>query len=146
MSCSEVTEVSGYVGNFKVKIKKKPRYIDLTECNGCGDCEKVCPVSVPSEFNMGLSTRKAAYRPFAQAIPSAYTIDKLGKSPCSATCPAGVNAHGYVALISQGKFTEALEVLRRTMPFAGVCGRVCTHPCEENASVVRLTNQLPSGH
>lgn len=130
MSYSEVTEVSGFIGNFAVKIRKKPRYIDVNECNGCSDCEKACPVTVPSEFNMGLGTRKAAYRPFAQAVPSAYVIDKQGKSPCSATCPAGVNAHGYVALISQGKFKEAMEVLRRTMPFAGVCGRVCTHPCE----------------
>jgi heterodisulfide reductase subunit A len=130
MSYSEVTEVSGFIGNFTVKIRKKPRYIDVKECNGCADCEKVCPVTVPSEFNMKLGTRKAAYRPFPQAVPSAFVIDKLGKSPCSVTCPAGVNAHGYVALISQGKFKEALEVLRRTMPFAGVCGRVCTHPCE----------------
>jgi heterodisulfide reductase subunit A len=130
MSYSEVVEVSGFIGNFIVKIRRKPRYIDVKECNGCADCEKVCPVSVPSEFNMGLGTRKAAYRPFAQAVPSAFVIDKQGKSPCSATCPAGVNAHGYVALISQGKYKEAMEVLRRTMPFAGVCGRVCTHPCE----------------
>jgi heterodisulfide reductase subunit A len=130
MSYSEVTQVSGFIGNFKVKIRQKPRYIDIKECNGCSDCEKVCPVSVPSEFNMNMSLRKAAYRPFAQAVPGAYVIEKLGKSPCSATCPAGVNAHGYVALISQGKFKEAIEVLRRTMPFAGVCGRVCTHPCE----------------
>lgn len=130
MSYSEVVEVAGFIGNFTVKIRRKPRYIDVHECNGCADCEKVCPVTVPSEFNMGLGTRKAAYRPFPQAVPSAYVIDKQGESPCSATCPAGVNAHGYVALISQGKFKEAMEVLRRTMPFAGVCGRICTHPCE----------------
>ncbi|MBN1366665.1 MAG: FAD-dependent oxidoreductase [Dehalococcoidales bacterium] len=130
MSYSEVAQVSGFIGNFKVKIRQKPRYIDLKECNGCSDCEKVCPVSVPSEYNMNLSMRKAVYRPFAQAVPGAYVIEKLGKSPCSVTCPAGVNAHGYIALISQGKFKEAIEVLRRTMPFAGVCGRVCTHPCE----------------
>ena len=130
MSYSEVVEVSGFVGNFKVKVKKKPRYVDVKECTGCGECANVCPVQVSSEFDVGLSKRKAIYRPFPQAVPSAFVISKGGKSPCSVACPAGVNAHGYVALISQGKFKEALEVLRRTMPFAGVCGRVCTHPCE----------------
>jgi len=130
MSYSEVVEVSGFVGNFKVKVKKKPRYVDVKECTGCGECANVCPIEVSSEFDVGLSQRKAIYRPFPQAVPGAFVISKGGKSPCSVACPAGVNAHGYVALISQGKFKEALEVLRRTMPFAGVCGRVCTHPCE----------------
>ena len=59
-----------------------------------------------------------------------FTIDERGHPLCQATCPAGVNSDGYVALIAQGKFKEALEVHRQTMPFAGVCGRICTHPCE----------------
>jgi len=130
MSYSEVAEVSGYVGNFKVKIKKKPRYIDVDKCTGCGECSNVCPVTVPNEFDLGLGQRKAIYRPFPQAVPNAFAIDKRGYPPCRSACPAGVNAQGYIALISQGKFREALDVLRRTMPFAGVCGRVCTHPCE----------------
>ena len=130
MSYSEVKEVSGYVGNFKVKINKKARYVDVDKCTGCGECSNVCPVTVPNEFDLGLGNRKAIYRPFPQAVPNAFTIDKQGYPPCRVACPAGVNAQGYVALISQGKFKEALEVLRRTMPFAGVCGRVCTHPCE----------------
>jgi heterodisulfide reductase subunit A len=131
MSYSEVEDVSGYVGNFKVKIKKKARYVDVDKCTGCGECSAVCPVTVPNEFDLGLGNRKAIYRPFPQAVPNAFTIDKRGYPPCRVACPAGVNAQGYVALISQGKFKEALEVLRRTMPFAGVCGRVCTHPCEK---------------
>jgi heterodisulfide reductase subunit A len=131
MSYSEVKEVSGYVGNFKVKINKKARYVDVDKCTGCGECSNVCPVTVPNEFDLGLGNRKAIYRPFPQAVPNAFTIDKRGYPPCRVACPAGVNAQGYVALISQGKFKEALEVLRRTMPFAGVCGRVCTHPCEK---------------
>jgi len=130
MSYSEVEEVSGYVGNFKIKINKKARYVDVDKCTGCGECSAVCPVTVPNEFDLGLGNRKAIYRPFPQAVPNAFTIDKRGYPPCRVACPAGVNAQGYVALISQGKFKEALEVLRRTMPFAGVCGRVCTHPCE----------------
>jgi len=130
LSYTEVVEVSGYVGNFKVKLKKKARYVDVDNCTGCGECEKVCPVSLPHEWELKLTDRKAIYRPFAQAVPNAFTIDKRGYPPCRVTCPAGVNAQGYVALISDGRFGEALEVLRRTMPFAGVCGRVCTHPCE----------------
>jgi len=130
MSYSEVENVSGYVGNFKVKINKRARYVDVDKCTGCSECSNVCPVTVPNEFDLGLGNRKAIYRPFPQAVPNAFTIDKRGLPPCRVACPAGVNAQGYVALISQGKFKEALEVLRRTMPFAGVCGRVCTHPCE----------------
>ncbi len=132
MTYSEVVEVSGYIGNFKVKIRKKTKYIDEDKCTSCTECEKVCPVELPSEYELGLTQRKAIYRPFPQAVPNAFTIDKRGYSPCLVACPAGVNAQGYIALISDGKFKEALEVLRRTMPFAGVCGRVCTRPCESD--------------
>lgn len=96
LSYSDVSSVSGYVGNFKVKVKKKPRYVELGKCTGCGECTKVCPVEVPSEFDMGLGKRKAIYRPFAQAIPSAFVIDKK-KSPCKITCPAHIPVQGYVA-------------------------------------------------
>jgi heterodisulfide reductase subunit A len=130
LSYSEVDSLSGYVGNFKVKVRKKPRYVDLSKCNACAECVNVCPVEVPAEFDAGLIMRKAIYRSFPQAVPNSFVIDKRGTSPCATTCPAGVQAHGYVALIAQGKFAEALDVLRRTMPFAGVCGRICTHPCE----------------
>ncbi|MCD6116662.1 CoB--CoM heterodisulfide reductase iron-sulfur subunit A family protein [bacterium] len=71
----EVESISGFVGNFKVKIKKRPRFVDPDVCTLCGECEKVCPQVVADEFNMGLSFRKAIYMPFPQAIPGTYTLD-----------------------------------------------------------------------
>jgi len=75
MTYHEIESISGFVGNFKVKIKKKPRYVDENLCTLCADCEKVCPQVVQDEFNMGLSFRKAIYLPFPQAIPGTYTLD-----------------------------------------------------------------------
>lgn len=131
---AEVTEVAGYVGNFQVKVKQKPRYVDVSRCSGCGECTAVCPVSVPHEFDQLLSRRKAIYRLFPQAVPGAFAIDKRGTPPCRAACPAGVNVQGYVALIGAGKYAEALELIRRELPFPGICGRVCPHPCEAACS------------
>ncbi|MEM3525894.1 MAG: FAD-dependent oxidoreductase [Candidatus Jordarchaeaceae archaeon] len=59
-----------------------------------------------------------------------FTIEKKGTPRCRATCPAGLNVQGYVALIAQGKFKEAYELIRQTIPFPGVLGRICFHPCE----------------
>ena len=76
-SYSEVEEVSGYVGNFSVKIRQKARSINKELCNGCGDCITKCPVKkAKSEFNEGLSKRSAIYIPFAQAVPNIPTIDR----------------------------------------------------------------------
>jgi heterodisulfide reductase subunit A len=73
---SEITEVAGYIGNFKVNIKKNPRSVDESKCNGCGECWAKCPVEVPSEFERGMSKRKAIYIPFAKAIPKIPVIDR----------------------------------------------------------------------
>lgn len=75
LTYSEVQEVKGYIGNFKVKVLKKPRYV-TRDCSACGDCSDACPVAAPNEFDVGLATRKAVYTPFAQAVPSTYVIDR----------------------------------------------------------------------
>ena len=75
LAYSEVESVSGYVGNFAVRVRKKARFVNETACTACGECAKVCPVVVPSEFEVGLGSRKAIYIPFPQAVPSAYVID-----------------------------------------------------------------------
>ncbi len=72
---AEVSQVEGFVGSFHVQVVEHPRYVDSVKCNACGDCPDVCPVSVPSEFDLGLAPRKAIYIPFPQAIPNKYIID-----------------------------------------------------------------------
>ena len=97
LSYSEVEEVSGYVGNFKVKIRKKARYVDESICTGCGVCQEKCPWKVTSEFEMGLGQRKAIYTPFPQAVPNVPVIDRencayFQKGKCRACekfCEAG---------------------------------------------------------
>ncbi len=130
LSYSEVKEVAGYIGNYTVKIHRKPRYVKEGICTGCGECVNVCPVSVPSEWDEGLGVRKAIYRSFPQAVPITFCIDKKDRAPCVVTCPAGINVQGYVQLIGQGKYKEAIQLIMERLPLPGVLGRVCPHPCE----------------
>ena len=93
----ELEEVSGYVGNFEVTIKQKARYVNHDLCTGCGLCETKCPTKVLSEFNQGMSERRAIYKSFAQAVPAKPVIDadhcrklKDGKcGVCEKVCPLG---------------------------------------------------------
>jgi len=71
---SEVSEVKGYIGNFHVRVLKKPRYVTM-DCSACGECAKVCPIVAPNEFDVGLASRHGIYTPFAQAVPATYIID-----------------------------------------------------------------------
>jgi len=97
LTYSEVAEVTGYLGNYHVVIRKRPTYVDPDKCNLCGDCATACPIRVPSEFDRGLSERAAIYVPFPQAVPSSYTLDEgscLGLNPlrcseCAKVCTAG---------------------------------------------------------
>ncbi|MGQ9530362.1 MAG: 4Fe-4S binding protein [Candidatus Bathycorpusculaceae bacterium] len=91
LTYAEVQGVSGRPGNYTVKVFMKPRGVDVEKCRSCGVCAKVCPVSVPDEFNEGLSQRKAAYIEFPQAVPSAYAIDFKACTKCrkcEQLCPA----------------------------------------------------------
>ena len=127
---AQLRAIEGEAGNFKVKVLKKPRFIDIARCSSCGDCLDVCPVSLPSEFEQGLIDRKAIYKRYPQAIPGAVSISKNGTSPCKIACPTHISVQGYIALIAAGKYKEALDLIREENPFPAVCGRICTHPCE----------------
>ena len=112
-------------GSLHVQLQQHPRYVDLAKCTGCGDCVEVCPVMVPG------TERKAIYL-MGGIQPGCTAIDKMGKAPCASVCPGGIHAQGYVALIAQGRFQEALDLIREAIPFPGIIGRICTHPCELN--------------
>ncbi|MBA7499148.1 Ferredoxin-type protein NapF [subsurface metagenome] len=75
LTYSEIQEISGYIGNFNVKILKKPRYVIADKCTLCDKCIEVCPVATTNEFDQRLVARKAIYMPFPQAIPATFTID-----------------------------------------------------------------------
>lgn len=75
MTNTELVNLEGEPGNFKVTLRTKARYIDVNKCTGCGSCAEVCPVKVDDEFNQGLGKRKAIYKLYAQAFPNAYAID-----------------------------------------------------------------------
>ncbi len=91
----------------------------------------MCPVELPSEYDQGLATRRAAYKKYAQAIPGAFAIQKADRAPCRLACPAGLNVQGYVQMVKEGKYKEALEIIMEDLPLPGVLGRICPHGCEE---------------
>ncbi len=127
---ADVEHVKGAAGHFQIDVRKRPRYVDTEKCKSCNDCGDVCPVTLPNTFEENLSDRHAIYQLFPQANPSAFVIEKQGTPPCRATCPLHVNAQGYIALVSAGKYREAFELIREKNPFLGITGRICTRPCE----------------
>ena len=139
---SELVELDGEPGRFSATVHRSPRFVDLSKCTSCGECAKVCPVEVPNEYDKGLSARKAVYKKYAQAIPGGFAVDKRGTAPCRATCPAHVSVQGWIALMNQGKYREAISLFKQEHPFPGVCGRVCHHPCESACTRTEVDQPL----
>ena len=111
---SEVQEVTGRAGAFKVKVLKRATRVDAATCVACGDCARFCPTTVSSEFDMGIATRKCIFMPFPQAVPNTYMVDaehcqwvQSGGKKCGAC--AKKCAKGAVHLDAQDEVVE-LEV------------------------------------
>ena len=91
ITSADVMDVQGEPGNFTVTIKQRPRYVDVDKCKGCGECAEACPTDVPDEFNQGIGDRQAIYKPYAQAFPNAFCIDKencIECGSCEEACQA----------------------------------------------------------
>ena len=84
-----------------------------------------------NEYDEGLSTKKATFKKYPQAIPGAYAIQKADKAPCRLACPGGLNVQGYVQMVKVGKYKEALQIIMEDLPLPGVLGRICPHGCED---------------
>lgn len=128
---AELMDVTGTAGNFTATLNQKPRYIDLSKCTGCGECADVCPVDLLDGYNEGLAMKRATYKPYAQAVPGAFAIEKGDTAPCRLACPANLNVQGYVQMVKEGKYRQALEIIMEDLPLPGVLGRVCPHECED---------------
>ncbi len=98
LTLSEVLDLEGEPGAFKVRVRQNPRYVDTEKCIACGTCAQKCPKKVPNEFDLGLGTRKAIYLRYPQAVPLKYSIDEKAciylKKPgrcgfCEKVCPTG---------------------------------------------------------
>ena len=135
---SEVAALEGDAPAFTATIRTRSRYIEVDICNGCGKCADVCPEPLPSLFDEGLAKRRAAYRLYPQAIPAAFAIEKQGVAPCRDACPAGQRAQGYIALIREGRYADALRTIKEDNPFPAICGRICDHRCETACSRGKL--------
>ncbi len=134
-----VEDISQEDGRFRLQVQQLPRYVDPERCTGCGECSAVCPVEVSLEDGR----HRAIYRlPAERSVPNVFVIAKRGIPPCTAACPGGIPVQGYVALAGQGRFEEAYDLIARSIPFPGVCGRVCHHPCEERCSRSELDEAI----
>ena len=143
LTYSEVESIRrDQAGGFQAKIQQKSRFVDEAACTGCRQCEMVCNVAVPDEFNANLVSRRAAYIPFPQAVPKKAVLERAGTSPCTAACPAGIKAHGYIALVRSGQYEKAFELICEATPLVGSLGRACYAPCEAECSRGSLEGSL----
>jgi heterodisulfide reductase subunit A len=103
---ADLLSVEGYVGNFRVKIRKNPRYVIANNCTGCGECKEVCPIECPNEWDLNLGVRKAISVPFDQAVPLVYTINR----DYCIECYKCVDACGARQAINFDQKPEEIEV------------------------------------
>ena len=120
---ARVDAVKHSAQGFTIKLTCRQTYVDAEKCTLCGRCVDACPVTLENGA-------KAVGSGGRQSLPGRVVIDKRNEPPCQAKCPLRVNAQGYIALCRDGKYSEALDLIRRDNVLPEICGRICTRPCE----------------
>ena len=114
---SEIESIQKENGHFEINVRKHPRYVIPESCTGCQDCELACPEVRPDEYNRNLAGRKVAYIPFSLANPRIASIDRQDESaPCISACPGGVKPYGYITLVRNGQYEEAMKLHMEDAP------------------------------
>ncbi len=119
-----VESIKHNMQGFRVKLTRHQTFLDQGKCTLCGNCITACPVEVSKD-------QKAVFAHSRKSLPGRPVIDKRNQPLCKEACPLGVNVQGYIALAKQGKYSEAIDLIRERNILPGICGRICTHPCEE---------------
>ncbi len=122
---AKVTSLKHTPQGFTAKIKTLQTFIDPAKCTLCGRCVEICPVTTPDG-------KKPIQFFGRRSLPGRPVINKGRQALCQENCPLGVNAQGYIALARASRFQEALDLVRKDNILPGICGRICTHPCEDD--------------
>jgi heterodisulfide reductase subunit A len=121
--------------DFNIQVTKNPRYVIPENCTGCQECEVACPEVRKDEYNCELAGRKVAYIPFSLANPRIATIDRQDISaPCISACPGGVKPYGYISLVRNGQYEDAMKLHLEDIPLPGSLGRACYTPCQNECT------------
>ncbi|MFK5953529.1 MAG: FAD-dependent oxidoreductase [Desulfobacterium sp.] len=132
---ARVSSIKHNMQGFKVSVVKEQTFVDTETCTLCGRCMDTCPVTLED----GTKPVTVISR---RSLPGRAIIDKKKTPLCSTGCPLGVNVQGYVALAGQGRFQSALDLIRKQNILPGICGRICTHPCEDECRRTQVDEPL----
>lgn len=152
---TSVDGIEKHGSDFRLRATRNPRFVIQENCTGCQECEVVCPEVRPDDYNARLAGRKVAYIPFSLANPRIANIDRQDTSaPCIHECPGGVKPYGYISLVRNGQYEEAMKLHLEDIPIPGSLGRACYAPCEngctrsmlEGAVDIRRTKRFFSEH
>ncbi|TSA24953.1 MAG: FAD-dependent oxidoreductase [Bacteroidetes bacterium] len=128
---SDIKRIERNEKGFHIEVTKNPRYVKAEACTGCQQCEQACPEVRNDQYNRNLVGRKVAYIPFTLANPRIAVIDRENESaPCTAACPGGVKSYGYVSLVRNGQYEDAMRLHLEDAPIPGSLGRACFAPCQ----------------